>query len=174
MLDVTTEARRIGEAFIRLSESNREPAVAEPANEFEVAVNQHYDVVGLVEESKKLMKLVLADELEQRKALAETLRTHHGDKLKEGNNDYKLSNGRKLKLGHEIERKIADSEFANSREAFTKADDVPAGVTYDGLFRVKFELNKTEWKKLPKGGEAFKALGQAIVTKFKTPTLKVD
>lgn len=153
-------------ALEKEARSNFPPAIEEPANDFESAVNKYADIVDLQELVKKLMKPVNDEERAQRDAISESLRAHFGDKLKEGVNDYKLSNGRKLKLTHKIDRKIDESSIEIARDAYT------GEIAFDDILRKKYELSKRDFDKLTYADEL--AISRMIVSKLAASTLKVD
>ncbi|MGL5737166.1 MAG: DUF7173 family protein, partial [Beijerinckiaceae bacterium] len=126
---------------------NRRPAVDEPANAFEQAVNEWYALQSLQDAVKTAMKRVNEAERTMRDALADSLRKHMKADLKEGVNAYSLSNGRKLKLSHNIDRKIDETGLADSRKFY--AENATEGdPAFDALLRVKYELNVAPWRKL--------------------------
>lgn len=167
-----TDVRRIIEALERWEMQNHRPAVDEPANEFEKIVNEHADLQALIAEVKAVLKPTETAERKLRDGIADSLRAFYGDSIKEGVNNYELSNARTLKFDNKIKREIDVAHVTNAREAFDTADDVPAGTTFDSLLRVKYELNKTPWKKL--GPNATHAFSRCMVTKHEAPGVKVD
>lgn len=152
--------------------SNKQPAVEDPANDFEKAVNDHYELQMLLEEVKKALKPLEVQERAQRDAIAASLTAHYGDGINEGVNNYVMSNMRKLKFTYEVDRKIDESQLATARAEFDAAADKQG--TFDDLLRVKYELQKRPWNKLLKGGDAYLAIAKCIVSKPKAPTLEVD
>ena len=159
------------DALVKYQQSNREPAVAEPANDFEKAVNKWHELQMLQTTVKDALKPVNEDEKEQRDALAAGLVAFLGADLKEGNNDYKLSNKRKLKLGYKVERKIDETQVVLTREEYQKAAK-PGDAPFEDLLRVKYDLAIAPWRKL--SAEGTKAFSKAVVTKVASPTLAVD
>ena len=122
-----------------------------------------------IEQIEKTLKPLKAKELEMRKALAESIQTALGDKLKEGMNTYDLGDGRSLALGYMLDRKIEESEVASAREAYAQLNDRP--VEFDALLRIKYELNKRDFDKLSAAGKA--AISDMVVTKPAAPTLEI-
>jgi hypothetical protein len=175
MFSIADEARRVAQAFERFAAQNHQPAVEEPANDFEKAVNEYADVKAMQAELAAQKKIIDAIEREQRDAIAESLRKFFGPNLTEGVNTYTLSNRRKLKLKHEVKREIAVSDVQAARDAYVKAAEVEAvPVAFDDLLRVKYELDKRKWKKLLAGSAAFKAFARCMVTKMSAPGIEVD
>jgi len=163
---------RMAKAIEAYDLSNKRPAVDEPANDFEVAVNEWAALQDFLTELKDLMKPLLAEERRARDEIAFALKEFYSDNLKEGMNNYELSNHRKLKFGLRIDRKIEPGELAIAREAFEKATGGHNDQTFDDCIRVKYELAATPWKKLT--GAAKKAFSRCIITKHAAPTLAVD
>lgn len=145
--------------------SNNPPIIEEPANDFEKSVNNFADIAELQELLKKLAKTVNESEREMRDGICESLRVFYGENLVEGMNTYKLSNGRKLKFTHKLDRKIDESRIQLAR-----ADYV--GDDFDDLLRVKYELEKKAYDKLD--AEQKLAVSKMIETKPAAPTLVVD
>lgn len=167
---------RITGALQRVSESNWSPAIEDPANDFEVSVNDWREQQALIADIKKLLRPLEEDERAARDAIAASLRTYFGAELKEGVNTYSLSNGRKLKMGHKIDRKIDESMVDVARDAYRKALEDPANwgpeKSFDELLRIKYELAVAPFKKLSTA--AATAVSRMIVAKPAAPTLEVD
>lgn len=163
---------RIMEALDRERMQNNTQVIEEPANDFERAVNDWEEQQALHTVLKDLLKPLAEDEREARNGIADSLRAFFGDDLKEGMNTYKLSNQRKLKFSHKIERKIDTPSVVAARAEYEKADDAPAGQTFDDILRVKYELSATPFKKV--SGNAALALSRMIVSKVQSPEIKVD
>lgn len=158
-----------------LRDSNRRPAIDEPANDFERSVNEHYDLVRIQDTIKEATKPLNTDERKLRDGLADSLRTFFGPKLKEGVNNYDLSNGRKLKLEHKVERKVDEAAVVDARRAYEQAGQEEQLTTdFDSMLRVKHELDKRSFNKLVAGSKAATAFARCIVTKFAAPGIKVD
>ena len=104
-----------------------------------------------------------------RDGIATSLNAYFADKLKEGVNNYALSNGRKLKYTYAVDRKIDSGHVQVARDAYALTD---ATAPFDDLLRVKYELAKTPWKKLD--GEAALAASRMITSKPAAPVLVVD
>jgi hypothetical protein len=166
--------KRIAEALERYGMMNHQPAVDEPANDFEKVVNEHAALQAMLEEVKSLLKPAEAAERRLRDGIADSLRAFYGVDLKEGVNNYELSNGRFVKFTHKVDRKIESSMVVAAREAYEAAPDKPAGVAFDDLLRVKYELTATPFKKLASGSAASTAVSRMLVTKFAAPSVKVD
>lgn len=116
------------------------------------------------------LKTLAENEMAMRKAIAESVKTALGEKLKEGVNRFPMADGRKLKFTYNLDRKIDEAQIAVAREEYSKVNDAP--VTFDELLRVKYELAKTEWNKLGAGGKA--ALSAMITTKPSAPTMDIE
>lgn len=115
------------------------------------------------------LKPLAAQELAMRKALADSVKTALGAKLKEGVNTFPLGDGRSLKLTHSVKRDIEPGEIANARAKYDELND--RDLTFDQLLRIKHELDKTNWKKLTPAQR--KAVSRMIVAKDATPTLEI-
>lgn len=175
MMDISAQARKAGEQLVAFGKSNRQPAIEEPVDDFEKSVNDYDDVKALQQKLADLKKVVDTEERRQRDGLADSLRDFFAAGLKEGVNDYTLSNGRKLKLTHGVDRKIDNSQLAVARAAFEQVgtdgeEDLPC--TFDALLRPKYEIVAAEKKKL--GVLAWAAFSRCITSKFKAATLVVD
>lgn len=164
---------RINTALAHYTETNHRPAVDEPANDFEVAVNELHEMQTLLQAMKAIMKPLEADEKEMRQAMADSLIAHFGEGLKEGMNDYELSNRRKLKFKHGVSRSIDAGMIAGARKAYSETGE-PTPVAFDDLLRPKYDLDKTQWKKLLKGSAAFNAFAQCMTAKPSSPSIEVD
>lgn len=151
--------------------SNKRPAIDQPANDFEKAVNDWNELQELQEAVKDAMKLINTNERTLRDGLASSLALYFGDKLKEGTNNFTLSNGRKLKYTHKIERKITESELKNAKEAYATAADA-SDPDFDKLLRLKYELDKKAWDGIT--DQAAKAFSLCMTAKPAAPTLAVD
>lgn len=160
--------------FTSETAGNRPPVVEEPSNPFEEAVNRWAELAELQDAVKTAMKILNEEEREARDGLAASLGAYFRDRpqgLKEGVNDYKLSNGRKLKFTYGIDRKIAESALATARKAYEEAADA-GDPAFDTLLRTKYELNTAPWRKL--SIEAASAFSRCLTSKEKAPTLVVD
>lgn len=116
------------------------------------------------------LKTLTETEMAMRKAIAESVKTALGDKLKEGVNRFDMADGRKLKLTYAVTRAIDEAQIAVAREAYSKVNDAP--VTFDELLRVKYELAKAEWNKLGAGGKL--AVSAMVTAKPAAPTLEIE
>jgi len=153
--------------------ANHRQAVEEPADDFERAVNDHNDLQAFIAEVKDLLKPHETEERTKRDALTVSLNSYFGSKLKEGVNTYTLSNGRKLKYTYKVDRKVDNAQVAVARAAFDESADKPAGMVFDDMLRVKYELADAPYKKVT--GEAAKlAVSRMLVTKAAASTLTVD
>ena len=152
---------------------NFRPAVEEPADDFERAVNDHNNLQAFIAEVKDLLKPHETEERTKRDALAVSLNSYFGSKLKEGVNTYTLSNGRKLKYTYKVDRKVDNAQVAVARAAFDESVDKPTDMVFDEMLRVKYELAAASYKKVT--GEAAKlAVSRMLVTKAAASTLTVD
>lgn len=158
----------------QLVSDNRRPAVEEPANDFERVVNDWADLQDFVSQIKALLKPIEALERRQRDAVAESLTQYFGDNLKEGVNRYTLSNERTLKLNFARKREVDTPSVDRARKLYTEAATGTALPIFDDLLRVKYELAKTAFNKLPEGSDAKKAAQTMLVTKPAASTLEVD
>lgn len=156
-------------AFFR--HSNKRPALDTPANPFEEAINKWYEYQQLQAAVKDAMKAVDLAERELRDGIAASLKAFFADNLKEGTNNYVMSNGRKLKYTHKVDRKITEAELKNAREAYEAAAK-EGDPTFDALLRLKYELAKKEWDKA--SDDAVKAFSRCMTTKDAAPALEVD
>ena len=132
----------------RFIESNRQPAIDAPANDFEQVVNDHAELQAIIADVEAALKPVKTAERKYRDSIAASMDAYLGEELKEGVNNYELSNGRTLKYTRTLERKVDDSALDTARKVYAEADDVPAGVAFDDLLRVKYELDKRMYNKL--------------------------
>lgn len=161
-------------------------------NAFEVYVDQWDDKVATREALQAQMKraveaaqlpfasqitALLAEESAMKAAIAKSVEdfTKQQKTFKEGTNTYVLSSGRKLKVKFEVKRTITESEVSNARAAFAECNDIPVGVTFDSLLRVKNELAVKEFRKLDVESGAFKAVSHMIVaTPAKAAKVELD
>ena len=171
-MDASEHLVRILGELKEYQKSNKRPAVDEPANDFEQVVNAHDHLAGLLEQVKKSLKPLELAERTMRDGIAASLIAYFGTKLNEGVNNYILSNMRKLKFTHKVERKIEPSMVAVARAKFDAAGDKLG--SFDDVLRIKYELEAKPWKKLVKGGEAYMACSEMIVSKPAAPVLEVD
>lgn len=146
-------------------------AIEEPANEFESAVNDWYALRKQIADLKAKLKPLESAERKQRDAIAESLRTYFADRLKEGVNNYELSNGRKLKLTHKVDRKLEVSMLALAREEYGRANDTD-GLAFEDVIEMRPSLNLSNYRKV--GSVAATALSHMITSKLAAPTLEVD
>ena len=153
-------------------QANRPLAIDEPANDFEKLVNDWHEHQKLLEEVKAAIKRLTEDEKLKRDVIADSLRAFFGEALAEGVNDYRLSNSRKLKLTHGIDRKVEVSEIALARAAYEQVADALKDPPFDSLLRQKFELEIKPFRALI--GEPLQAFSRAITSKPKAATLEVD
>lgn len=163
---------RILNSLDRERQVNHRLAVDEPANDFENTVNEWHELSTLLAHMKSLIKPLEAEERKFRDAISDSLRAFYAAELKEGMNNYELSNGRKLKFGHKVDRKVETSMVGVAREEYAKAP--VEGVPFDAIIRVKYELEARQYKKTLTSPAALAALGRMITTKFAAPTLEVD
>lgn len=163
---------RIREGLEHYSVENHQPAIDEPANDYEKSVNELHALQGLQEEIKDLVKTLNEDERALRDSLAEGMRTFLGKDLKEGMNNYTLSNRRKLKFNNKVKREIVTPNISTAREAYAEAPD--ATIDFDRFLRVKYELDRKEFEKLVAGGPAAKAVAKMITSKYAAPEMEVD
>ena len=155
-------------AFAKLNDLK---AVHEPANEFEECLNDWYELQQLQEAVKQAMDGINKEERILRDRYAESLRSYFGDNLNEGVNTYTLSNDRKLKLTHKVDRKVEASALQEARKFYEEAAQ-PGDKAFDDVLRVKYELDKRNYDKLsPAAAYAF---SRCLVTKYATPTLSLD
>jgi len=127
-------------------------------------------IANLVDQKKRLtadidaeiVKLA-ATEMTMRKAIANNVVTSLGDNLKEGVNNWNMSNGRSLKLTHKIDRKIDEAQIAMAREEYAKVNDSD-GVTFDQLLRIKYELEVREFRKIEDKVGAALAVSRMLVS----------
>lgn len=166
---MTDHLTRIRDALDRYSLVNRQPAVDEPANDFEKAVNDWDEAFDLLQKLKSMLKPLEASERQMRDGIADSLKAHLKDNLKEGVNSYELSNGRVLKLNHKVNRTVVASMIPAAREAYKEAG---GDKSFDDLLRVKYELQIAPWRKLD--NETQTAVSRMIVSKLAAPTLEVD
>ena len=97
---------RVIDALSAYRESNRRPAIDEPKDQFEQMVNKHFDLDALQDIIKEAVAPLNAEERKLRDTIAGSLREFYGYRLNEGMNTYELSNFRKLKFTHKVERKV--------------------------------------------------------------------
>lgn len=140
------------------------------SEDFLTYVNTWDDLNAQIAKLKAKLKPLEDQEKKMRQALADSIKTALGEKLREGVNRYELPDGRAIKLTNKLDRKIEVAEIANAREAYSKQNDQP--IPFDAILRTKFELDKREWDKLP--DEAQKAISRMIITKPAMPTLEIE
>lgn len=138
-------------------------------DQFTAYVDQWDSNVAQIEELEKQLKPLKAKELEMRKAIVASIKG--AMETKEGVNRYTLPDGRALKLTLKIDRKIEEPAIATTRELFEQQNDT-CGVTFDALLRVKYELSKRDFDKLPEA--AAKVASRMVVSKEAAPTLAFD
>lgn len=156
----------------RYKKSNKRLAVDEALNDFEKVVNEHDQLSALIAEVESTVKILKAEERIMRDGIAASLTTFFGKALKEGVNNYVLSNLRKLKFTYKVKREIEMSMVSVARAKFEAATDKVG--SFDDLLRLKYELDKKAWNKIAAGGEASKAVSEMIVAKPEAPTIEVD
>lgn len=137
---------------------------------FEEYVQSWEDMTTQIAVLKKQLKPLTDKEMEMRRAIAESLKSALGDKLKEGVNNWTLPDGRTLKFEYKVKRDIAVAEIGNAREAYMTVNDRP--VEFDDLLRIKYELEKKAWNKLD--GEAVKAVSRMVTAKEEAPALSLE
>jgi len=164
---------RIIAALQNYKAQNHQQVIDEPANDFEKATNEWESLQALQQHVKQAIKPLAFIELEKRNAIAASLAHHFGDGLKEGVNNYMLSNGRKLKYKHSISRIIDQAAIGQAREGYVAAADTP-DVAFDDLLRVKYELAVAPYKKVQGSPEAATAVSRMIISKPAAPALEVD
>lgn len=169
--EFNAQLTRIADGLQRYSLMNHRPAIDEPANPFEEAVNNHAAVQELMAEVKSLLKPLETKEREMRDGIAASLVAHFGDELKEGVNTYVLSNSRKLKYKHGVTRSIDQPSVDLARAQYVENAE-PTDPTFDELLRPKYELVKAKWNKL--SAAAGLAFSRCLTSKTAAPTLEVD
>lgn len=175
LLTAKEHAERIQMGLDTFRGINSPNAVEDPANDFEKAVEEWASLSALQDEIKTLMRSLNEQERLQRESIAASLRTYFGGDLKEGVNNYNLSNARKLKFTHKVDRKIDAGHIESARAEFALAPAATRnGVAFDDLLRVKYELAATPFKKIPADSAAGKAVARMITTKFAAPVMEVD
>ena len=152
---------------------NRPLAVEEPANDFEGVINTWDEAQQLATFLKGLIKSYVEAEKKQRDAIVAVLNPwlEERGELKEGVNNYELSNGRALKYTYAIERKVDTPSVAIAREAYKEAATV-GDPAFDELLRIKYELEVKPFRKLSE--EASKAVSRMVTAKPKSAELEVD
>jgi len=126
-------------------------------------------LVAKIEVLKTEMKPLAAKEMEMRKAIVESVDT--AQKIKEGANKFLLADMRKLKIVQKINRTIDVPAIEATRALFAEQKDT-GGVTFDELLRVKYELEKREFDKLPEGAALIAS--RIVITKSAAPELGFD
>lgn len=121
---------------------------------------------------KDLVKALTEIEMTMRKTLFAATFTAP----KEGANTFVLSDGRKLKAQHKINRSIDAAAVAPTREAYALLNDRP--VEFDELLKVEYSLVVSAFRKIePAAGEqpsaAYMVASQMIVAKPGAPTLEL-
>lgn len=109
-------------------------------------------------------------EMTMRTAIRESVRTHLGDKFKEGANTHKMADGRKITVTHKINRTVDDSQISVIREEYEALNDRP--VEFDDLLKVKYELSISNYRKLE--GRAAEIFSDMVTTKDGSPEVKVS
>ena len=138
-------------------------------DQFTAYVDEWDLIKAKIEQLEKQLKPLKADEMTRRKAIA--ARIAEAMHIKEGVNKYPLPDGRVLKYTHKIDRKIDEPAIAATREEYRKQNDT-GGVTFDALLRVKYELSKRDFDKLPEA--AALVASRMIVSKDAAPSLEFD
>ena len=136
-------------------------------------------IANLVDQKKRMtadidaeIAKLAATEMTMRKAIANNVVTSLGDNLKEGVNNWNMSNGRSLKLTHKVDRKIDEAQIAMAREEYAKVNDSD-GVTFDQLLRVKYELAVAEFRKIEDKVGAALAVSRMLVSSTPAPVLEL-
>lgn len=150
------------------------PAVETPDNAFEQAVNQWSDTAAKIAAIKAELKIMEAAERKMRQGITNSLVAFFGDDLKEGVNNYELSNGRTLKFTHKVTRTLDADKLREAEQQFNEANDVPSDVHFDDLVRIKYEVSVSTLRKLDVNGTAYRAFAHAMTTKPATPLLDID
>lgn len=160
------------EELCLLRQRNHRAAIedAEPGS-FEAAVNDWHDLSQIVGFVKDTLKPLETQEREKRVAISSSLFTYFGDSLKEGVNNYPLSNGRKLKYSYGVDRKVAEAELEVAKKSYLDSAQ-PSDPKFDELLRIKYELEMKSFRKLSPEGRL--AVSRMVTSKPKSPTLEVD
>jgi hypothetical protein len=121
---------------------------------------------------KDMVKALSEIEMDMRKTLFAATFTQP----KEGANTFVLSDGRKLKAQHKINRSIDAAAVAPTREAYALLNDRP--VEFDALLKVEYSLVTSAFRKVePAPGEepsaAYMVISQMIVAKPGAPALEL-
>jgi len=136
---------------------------------FEEYVNQWDALVAQIEALKKQLKPLTDAEMPMRKAIFEAVQNSlvASGTWKEGVNNFPMPDGRKLKVTNALKRDIEESQITSARAMYDMQNDKP--VLFDDLLRVKYELAKAEWNKLPDAAKH--AISGMISTKQDTVTV---
>jgi hypothetical protein len=136
---------------------------------FEEYVSQWDSLCGQIEELKRKLAPLAAQELTMRKAIRDSVKTALGDAWKEGTNNLILQDGRTLKVVQSVSRKIDQDLIEITRKTYELVNDRP--VVFDDLLRVKYELAKEPFSKL--SGEALLVVSRMITSKDEAPEVKL-
>jgi len=167
---MTDHITRIAKGLDDYQLLNRQPAVEEPANEFEKSVNALAELQNLRAKIASLTKALDVDEKRLREGVAASLTAYFAANLKEGTNNYELSNGRFVKFGHKVDRKIDESMLTVARADYAAATGVDK--PFDDLLRVKYELAAAPYKLLTAAQRH--AVSRMMTTKNASPTVVID
>ena len=129
-------------------------------------IDQWDGLVAEIEVLKKTLKPLVEKEMEMRKAIVGSIDATQP--IAEGTNKFLLTDMRKLKIVQKINRTIETPAIEATRALFLEQNDT-GGVTFDELLRVKYELAKAEFDKLPEAAALIAS--RMITTKSAAPEL---
>ena len=141
--------------------------------EFEGYVAQWDTLCGDIKDAKRALKKLTDREMAMRKHITEQCLRALGDEAKhEGVNKYEMPDGRVIKITTGITRKVDALHIEAARQAYAQANDRPAGVAFDDLLRVKYELAVAPLRKLE--GQALSAATRMFTSTPTSPKVELD
>ena len=129
-------------------------------------IDQWDGLVAEIEVLKKALKPLVEKEMEMRKAIVGSIDATQP--ITEGTNKFLLTDMRKLKIVQKINRMIETPAIEATRALFLEQNDT-GGVTFDELLRVKYDLAKAKFDKLPEAAALIAS--RMITTKLAAPEL---
>lgn len=172
---MTHHINKFSKGLTTFMQANHQLAVEETENTFEENVNDWDEISRELAKVKALTKVLAAEEKKQRDAVASSLQAFlkGNDRLKEGVNNYELSNGRTLKYTYKLTRTIEPSLIDTARaQYYGLTPEANPTVDFDDLLRLKYELVAAPFKKLD--NEQLGAISPMLTTKPAACDLVVD
>jgi hypothetical protein len=136
--------------------------------DFNTFVQQWYALATQIADLKAQLKPLERQEMELRKALAESV--NKAVPLQEGVNNYPLPGGRVLKITYSLDRKVLPEHIEEARTEYNRLNSVPCA--FDDLLRMNYEVNIKQFRKLD--GPAALTFSRVLETKPRSPTIVLD